>query len=202
MSDPGSVGPEKTTSPKKPISPVRNIIGLIVLIAVIAVGWFQYSALLAFNAMESKLAARSEDEKADLMTVQEAEGLIGKTPDGPGTDFNDGSFNYTKKTYTWPGLLKSYTLTAYYTKEKESHLHHYETEGAKLAKPPAVAPPPPSKQGPPPKAAPRGAPQPAPKPADGAPKPTEGSKSAEGSKPADGPKAAPTPAPTPAKDGK
>ncbi len=141
MSDPGSVGPEKTSSPKTPISPMRNIIGIVVLIAVVAVGWIQYSQLLAFNAIVAKLDARAKDETASLMTVQEAEGLLGKTPDGPGTDFSDGNFNFTKKTYTWPALLKSYTLTAYYTKEKESHLHHFESEGAKLAPEAAEKPP-------------------------------------------------------------
>jgi len=72
------------------------------------------------------------------MSVQEAETLLGKSPDGPGSDFQEAERTYTKKTYTWPGLFKSYTLTAFYTKEKDSRLHHFETEGEKYAPEPAA----------------------------------------------------------------
>lgn len=195
MSDSDFAGTDKKSSAKPPISPARNIVGVVVLIAVVVVGAIQYSQMLGFNAAVKKLETRSQDENADLMTMQDAEGLLGKSPDGPGTDYNDGNYDFLKKTYTWPALLKSYTLTAYYTKGKEPHLHHYETEGAKLEKAPNVEPPGKiagggmKKGG---KASPRTAdqgskppPKPAPKPAD------------EESKPAP----EPAPAPAPAKDG-
>ena len=151
MSEPSSGGPEKTVPAKKPVSPARNIIGLIVLVGVLAYGAYEYSFKNAFNAAVAKLEARTLDEDKGLMTVQEAEGLMGKEPDGPAVDFKENDWTFAKKTYTWRGLLKQYTLTAYYTTEKnEPHLHHYETEGTKVELPKAktvTAPAGPSKGG-------------------------------------------------------
>ena len=131
MSEPSSVGPEKITPPKKPISPARNIIGLVVLAVVLAVCWFEYSAVLGFNAAVKALDTRTTNEEQGLATVAEAETLLGKQADGPAENYSEGSFNFDKKTYTWKGLLKQHTLTAYYTKEKDARLHHFETEGQK-----------------------------------------------------------------------
>src|SRR5262249_25067077 len=125
MSEPSSVGPEKPAPPKKAVSPVRNIIGLVVLLGVLVYGGFEIAATYGFNSGVAKLAARSENENLDLMTMQEAEALLGKDADGPAVDVTQNSVNYSKKTYTWSGLLKQYTLAAYYTKEKQPHLHHY-----------------------------------------------------------------------------
>ena len=132
MSESAPVGPEKTVPAKKPISPARNIIGLIILVAVVVVGVIEYSAYFGHRWAASALKARVEEEEKDLMTVQEAESLLGKAPDGPPVDFKAGSFNFWQKTYSWRGLLKQHTLTAYYTKEKEPRLHHYETDGEKF----------------------------------------------------------------------
>jgi hypothetical protein len=132
MSESAPVGPEKTVPAKKPISPARNIIGLIILVAVVVVGVIEYSAYFGHRWAASALKARVEQEEKDLMTVQEAESLLGKAPDGPPVDFKAGSFNFWQKTYSWRGLLKQHTLTAYYTKEKEPRLHHYETDGEKF----------------------------------------------------------------------
>src|SRR5205814_496918 len=129
----------KTDTSKKPISPVRHIIGLVVLIAVLAVGWLEYSANRGFNAAVNALNARTQEEEKELLTVQEAESLLGKQPDGPATDAQEGGRIFTKKTYTWRGVFRSYPLIAFYTKEKDSHLHHYETEGAHLAAGPPAA---------------------------------------------------------------
>jgi hypothetical protein len=134
MSEPSPAQSESPSTPKKGVSPARNIIGLIVLIAVATVGWFEYSAKSGYNAAVNALDARSQDENKGLATVQEADGLLNKLPDGPGTDVTEGSVTFTKKTYTWRtwrGLLKSYVLTAFFTKEKDPHLHHFATEGAK-----------------------------------------------------------------------
>ena len=144
MSEPSSVGPEKSSPPKKPISPARNIVGLVILAAVLVVCWFEYSAVLGFNAAVKALDARTKNEDQDLATVAEAESLLGKPADGPGEEFKEGVWNFTKKTYTWKGVLKQHTLTAYYTKEKDSRLHHFETEGSKYDlkanQPPMIAP--------------------------------------------------------------
>jgi hypothetical protein len=141
MSDPGSSGSATTGAPKKQISPARNIIGLVVLLALVAVGWLEYSAKIGYNGAVKALEARSQDEEKGLMEVQEAETMLGKSPDGPGIDVMDDGRMFTKKTYTWRALLKPQTLTAFYTKEVTPHLHHYETQGAKLVpEPNAPAP--------------------------------------------------------------
>ena len=59
------------------------------------------------------------------MTVGEAETLIAKPADGPGVEVKEPNATFTKQTYTWRGLLKSYTLTAYFTKGAEPGLHHF-----------------------------------------------------------------------------
>ncbi len=131
MSDPTTAGNDKTGPSKKPVSPARNAVGVVVLIAVLAVGWIQYSAQSAYTAAVNALNERTQDENKGLMTVSEAETLIAKPADGQGVDIKEENATYTKQTYTWRGLLKSYTLAAYYTKGAEPGLHHFETEGAK-----------------------------------------------------------------------
>jgi hypothetical protein len=130
MSDPGSTSTENTGSPKKKISPARNIIGAVVLAGVVVAGFFQYSAVFAYNRAVKALDVRTQDEEKGLMEVPEVESLVGKSPDAPGSDFVDGSRTFTKTKYTWRGPLKSYTLTAYYTKGDGPCLHHFETDGA------------------------------------------------------------------------
>jgi hypothetical protein len=144
MSDPSASGPSKPGLSKKPISPARKIIGAVALVALVGVAWLEYSALLGYNSAVRALQARSEDESKDLMTVQEAETLMGKSPDRPGTDFEDVVQTFmkipqtlTKKEYTWRGVFKSHTLTAYYTKSRNATLHHFETEGAQVESEPA-----------------------------------------------------------------
>jgi hypothetical protein len=166
MTDPSSTDtsktdsstPSKTAQPastKKPISPARHGVGLVILIAVLAFGWLEYSAKRGFNRAVDALNERTKDEEKELLTVQEAESLLGKQPDGPATDAQDGGRVFSKRTYTWRGVLRSYPLIAFYTKEKDSRLHHYETEGAQLAaEPPAAGP------GPAPTPAPKSAPTP------------------------------------------
>ena len=85
----------------------------------------------AYTAAVNGLNDRIQDENKGLMTVSEAETLIAKPADGPGVDVKEENATYTKKIYSWSGLLKSYALTAYYTKGSEPGLHHFETEDAK-----------------------------------------------------------------------
>jgi len=133
MSVPSSPGSATTRAPKKGVSPARNIIGLVLLLALAAVAWLEYSANFGYNGAVKALEARTQDEEKGLMDVQEAETLLGKSPDGPGIEVQDtdSGRTFTKKTYTWRALLKPRTLSAFYTKEATPHLHHYETEGAK-----------------------------------------------------------------------
>jgi hypothetical protein len=134
-----SSGAVNKGSAKKPVSPVRNIIGLIVLIALVAWCWLEYSAVSKYNAAVKALDARLEEDTKALPEVQEAEALIGKAPDGPGNEVTQGSQIFTQKNYTWHGLVKHHTLTAYYTKESKPALHHMETEEKKYQpEPPSI----------------------------------------------------------------
>jgi hypothetical protein len=183
----------KTDASKQPISPVRHAIGLVVLVAVLAIGWLEYSARRGYNAAVNALNERTQEEDKELMTVQEAESLLGKQPDGPATDAEDGGRVYTKKTYTWHGLIRSYPLTAFYTKEKDAHLHHFETEGAHLA----AAPPATGVNEPPPPLA--GAHPAPPAAAEAHPGPPPAAKTPSAPPPAAGAHPAPPPASSPAK---
>jgi hypothetical protein len=131
MSVPSSPHSHATGPPKKRVSTARNIIGLLLLLALGVVVWLEYSAKFGYNGAVKALEARTQDEAKGLMDVQEAETLLGKSPDGPGIDVQDSDRVFTKKTYTWRALLRPQMLTAFYTKEATPHLHHYETEGAK-----------------------------------------------------------------------
>ncbi|HZW31975.1 MAG TPA: hypothetical protein VFF52_14790 [Isosphaeraceae bacterium] len=183
----------KTDASKQPISPVRHAIGLVVLVAVLAIGWLEYSARRGYQTAVNALNERTQEEDKELMTVQEAENLLGKQPDGPPTDAEDGGRVYSKKTYTWHGLIRSYPLAAFYTKEKDARLHHFETEGAHLA----AAPPATGVNEPPPPLA--GA-HPAPPAAAGAhPAPPAAAEAHPGPPPAAKTPPAPPPTPSPAK---
>ena len=131
MSVPGSPGSATTGAPKKRVSPARNIIGLVVLLAVAVVVWLEYSGEFRLQRARSKaLEARTQDEEKGLMDAQEAETLLGKSPDGPGSRGEDsGGYLHEENIYL-AVLLRPKTLSAFYTKEATPHLHHYETEGA------------------------------------------------------------------------
>jgi hypothetical protein len=142
MTEPTPSDTEKTAPPKQTVSPARHAIGAIVLIAVVIVGGLQVWSMVVFNSTVDRLNKRMEDETKLLLTQKEAEEMIQRTPDDAGSDFVEGSRTFLKKTYTWKGLLKSYTLTAYYAKDKEASLYRIETEGAKFEPEPATTSPP------------------------------------------------------------
>jgi hypothetical protein len=113
------------------VSPVRNIIGIVLLVAFCVVGWSQHSAKDGYNTAVMALNARAQDPEKDLMTVSEAEELMGKKqPDSPGTVAQEDLLTFTKRTYTWKGSLRSYTVTAYYSKGEVPRLDHFETDTA------------------------------------------------------------------------
>ena len=131
MSGPSPSPTENTGSPKKKVSLTRNLIGLIVLVVVLAVAGFQYAALIRYTVAVKALDARALDDDKGLMTNQEADSLLGKAPDGPGSDFTEEGRKFTKKTYTWQGPLKSFTLTTFYTNGAAAFLDHFEAQGEK-----------------------------------------------------------------------
>jgi hypothetical protein len=100
------------------VSPLRNLIGLVVLLAVITVGVVEVMANMGFNNAVNALNGKLKD--VELGPSQpEVEKLMGKTPDGPGV--REGSESRVR--YTWRGVFRSYSLVAYYTTgENPPHL--------------------------------------------------------------------------------
>jgi hypothetical protein len=127
MSGSSQSGSGPAGASKEGVSPVRNIIGLIVLLIVLIVGGLQVWAKTSYNSAVSALDERTKDESKDLLKVNEAENLIGHPPDDAGREVDETYRKYLKKTYTWHGLLQSYTLTAFYTRGTDPRLHHFET---------------------------------------------------------------------------
>ena len=131
MSNPDSSPTPKTPPSKKKTSPARNAIGLVVLVIAVAAAWSQFSAVGGYNAAVKALETRTQADEQNLMTVEEAEKLIGRAPDGPDTTSKEGGRTIIAKTYSWRGLLKSYKLTGFYVKETDIRLLRFKTEGAK-----------------------------------------------------------------------
>ena len=140
MSEMSSSAPEKSGPAKKPVSPARNVIGLIVLVAVVVVGGLEVWAKFGYNSAVNALNDRMKDEDKGLMTLPEAETMIGKAPDDAGSDVQEGNFTFLKKNYTWKGLISSYTLSAYYTNKTAPALHHIEA-GKEYTPEPRATPP-------------------------------------------------------------
>jgi hypothetical protein len=122
--------PEGAAPAKKPVSPLRNAIGLIALVAVSVIGFVEVNSKYQFSAAVTALNKRSEDENKDLMTEKETNALLGRQPDRQGVDVGEMGSVMTRKTYTWPSLTGRRVLTAYFTKQSDPRLHHYETPGA------------------------------------------------------------------------
>jgi hypothetical protein len=140
MTDQSPSDTDKVTPPKKTVSPARNAVGLVALVVVLIVGGIQLSSMAAFRSAVNKLNERMEDDNKELLTQAEAEAIIGKTPDDGGTDTVEAGRVYSVKNYTWKGLLKSYTLAAYYSKEQpNARLYRIEPEGQKLEQEPVPA---------------------------------------------------------------
>jgi hypothetical protein len=143
MSEFSPSAPEKAGPPKKPVSPARNLISLAVLVAVVVVGYFEVSAKWGYEGAAKKLDKWLEDDNKGLPSQEEAESMIGKSADDAGTEVEKNNLKLTKKTYTWKGLVGSYTLVAYYTKGTHPALNTYEAgkEAQAEPAPPAAAAP-------------------------------------------------------------
>jgi hypothetical protein len=156
MSEPSPSAPGKAGPPKKQVSPARNAISLVVLVAVVVIGYFEVTAKMGYRAAADALDKRLQEEDRGLPSQEEAEKLIGKPADDAGGEVVESNRALTKKTYTWHGLISHYPLVAYYTKGTPPALFQYEA-GEKVQHevnaPPAVTD---QSSGPQPKTAPKG----------------------------------------------
>lgn len=99
---------------KKPISPARNAVAVVLLVAFSAVAYMEWNANRQSGAAIAKLnqALARDEDGVDLLSKEQVEDMIGRRPDGPGVD-QDGAL---KVTYTWKGAIRKYPLTTFYTK--------------------------------------------------------------------------------------
>jgi hypothetical protein len=116
---------------KPKVSPMRNLIGVILLVVFSCAAFLEISSNRAYTSAITKLEARMPKDSTDpsdkngtLPSQVEVEKLIGKAPSGPLV--KEGGEQ--KATYSWQGLRKKYLLKAYYTNEKAPNLIRIETQ--------------------------------------------------------------------------
>jgi hypothetical protein len=103
---------------KKKVSPVRNAIGLVLLVAFSAVAYGEWDANRRSSAGIAKLNRALANEDGDLLTMEQVEGLLGRGPDGPGV----AEGQELKVAYTWRGVFRKYRLIAVYTNKRQPAL--------------------------------------------------------------------------------
>ena len=101
----------------KGVSPARNAVAVVLLVAFSAVAYLEWNANKESGAAIARLnqAMARDEDGGDLLTKEQVEGIIGRGPDGPGVE-QDGSM---KMTYTWKGAVRKYPLTAFYTTKQD-----------------------------------------------------------------------------------
>ena len=107
MSEPSSSDIKKTVPGKKPISPARNIIGIIILLGVVVIGGFEVYTKHGYNAAVTALNARTQEENQDLLTVQEAESLLGKGTGRPCHRIQRGSLALQQANIHLAGIVQA-----------------------------------------------------------------------------------------------
>src|SRR4051794_13350768 len=84
---------------RKKVSPARNAIGAVLLVALSAVAYLEWDANRRAAAGTRRLNEALAREEADLLTMDQVEALLGRKPDGPGVV--EGL--ETRVVYTWRG---------------------------------------------------------------------------------------------------
>ena len=108
----GTLGPRTPPKTKAKVSPMRNVIAVVVLVLCVGAAVVELRANQGYNNAVDKLSLKN-----DAMPNQvEAEKIIGKRPDGP--MIPDETGNEQKASYSWQGLRGKYVLKVLYTKDK------------------------------------------------------------------------------------
>lgn len=110
-----TVQPQKQ---KKKVSPLRNVLSFLLLIALSAIAFLEWNANQKSGAAIRKVNAALAKEEGDLLTMQQIQDMIGRQPDAPPVE-KDGQLHAT---YTWRGVFRHYRLTAVYTKQQPPKL--------------------------------------------------------------------------------
>lgn len=106
---------------KAKVSPLRNVLALLVLIILVVIAVMEINANMSYNAASKKLDAAVKREEGDLLSQDDVEKMIGKKPDGPLVE--EGG--RLKAKYTWRGVFRTYGLTAEYRKGTKPALQSY-----------------------------------------------------------------------------
>ena len=102
----------------KRVSPLRNAIAVVLLVAFSTLAYLEWNANRQSGAAITKLNRALTGDEGDPLSKEQVEGMIGRRPDGPGVD-QDGALRVT---YTWKGAIREYPLTAFYTKQSPPRL--------------------------------------------------------------------------------
>jgi hypothetical protein len=111
---PGRAGPGL----KKKVSPARNAIGLVLMVAFSAVAYLEWDANRRSSAGIARLNQALANEEGDLLSMEQVGGLLGRGPDGPGV----AEGQEMKVTYAWRGVFRKYPLVAVYTNKSQPAL--------------------------------------------------------------------------------
>lgn len=127
--EPAPSTPESTPAPpppRKPVSPARNVISLVLLIGLLVAGGIQLLAVIGYNKAVARLQAiQSDDKTVSRPHRPEVETQIGKKTEGPGVVKGPERV----VTYTWQGL-RGYTLKVHYDPVAGDRFLRFETEDA------------------------------------------------------------------------
>jgi hypothetical protein len=109
---PEGAAPQGTKPGPKKVSPLRQAIGVVLLVAFSAVAYLEWDANRRSSAAMTRLNQALENEEGDLLSKDQVEKMIGRQPDGPGV----AQGPELKVTYTWRGVFRKYPLVAIYIK--------------------------------------------------------------------------------------
>jgi thiol-disulfide isomerase/thioredoxin len=116
--DEGTIGERAKPTGKKKVSPARNAVGGVLLVAISVVAYLEWSANRRSSAAVSKLNALLDKPDGDLLSMEQVDTLLGRKPDGPVVEENGA----LKATYTWKGVFRQHPLIAMYRNQSPPKL--------------------------------------------------------------------------------
>ena len=122
--DEGTVPEQPKPAARRKVSPARNAIGVVLLLAFSAVAFKEWDANRRSTAAIARLNEALAKDDGDLLSMEQVEGLIGRKPDGPAVPNPGGNpvGQELKVEYTWRGVFRKYPLVAIYTNRSRPSL--------------------------------------------------------------------------------
>jgi hypothetical protein len=107
---PGRAKPRR----KKKVSPIRNVIGLALVVVLFAVAYLEWDANRRASASIQKLKDAMSKEQG-LLSKERVEDILGRKPDGQEVAGAEAENQYLVYTYTWKGVFRKYSVAATYS---------------------------------------------------------------------------------------